>query len=640
VQQTAISQATQSAATRSARAAALLTYVPFVLFFVWMVYKERIGLIASGIAPGPDMLAATAGALLVLSPWFFLSGRRRRMLGVALFDLVLTLILFADIVYFRQFGDLVSVASLRFAGQLGTVKDSVLHLFKPSDFWLWIDIPLLAILAFVPLQGEETWLGRMQQGGLRKLAAGALALLGALIVGAIAFIDPYLSAKYYGHSMVASRMGLINYHVFDIGNYLGRLTARMTPSGPSVAKVNTWFDRNRSQDPAAAPLFGAAKGKNVIMIQVESLQNFAVNLKVNGQEVMPNVARLARESMYWDDFYSETGQGVTSDADLLGNCSLHPTRTGAVYYDYAQNHFRCMPTVLRESGYKAVAFQGMPPDFWNLATVYPHVGFEKYYNIKDGLQLDEKIGIGLSDESFLRQTADQLKELPQPYEAFVVTLTSHGPFNFEGLPHELNLGSLEGTDAGNYLHAVHYTDKAIGHFIDRLRQDGALDNAVVLLYGDHGGVFRQNSGTADLLGFAPADEVNWTRMEKSVPFLIRLPGGAHAGVQPHVAGEADIAPTLAGLLGIHSDKAYFMGRNLLDQPEGIAPFYNGSAMNDQFLFWSTDSNPALGRCYERTTHQQVDVGQCVPLAQQAADRLDVSQLIVTRDLIPKLSDQK
>jgi phosphoglycerol transferase MdoB-like AlkP superfamily enzyme len=170
--------------------------------------------------------------------------------------------------------------------------------------------------------------------------------------------------------MVASRMGLINYHLFDIGNYAGRLARRSVPSGAAVKQVNTWFAGHRPPTPATAPGFGVAKGKNVIMVQVESLQAFTMGLTVGGQEVTPNLNRVARESMNFTDFYSQTGQGVTADADLLGNCSVFPTRTGAIYYDYAGNDFRCMPRVLKDYGYATAAMQGMPPDFWNLASVY------------------------------------------------------------------------------------------------------------------------------------------------------------------------------------------------------------------------------------------------------------------------------
>jgi len=616
---------------------AVVKFAPFFIFFIWMIHKQRVGLIASGIAPGPDMLIATIGAFLAITPWLLRAEGRKRLLLMALLDAIITFILFADILYFRQFGDLVSIASLRFLPQLATVKDSVFSLVLASDIWLWADIPIIAALALLPRRPAGHWLGLLHGASFGVRPAALLSVSGAAIVAAVAVLDPFLSAKYYGHSMVASRMGLLNYHVFDIGNYLGRLSARLVPSAPAVADVQQYFAPKRLPEPAAAPpLYGAAKGKNVIAIQVESLQAFALGLKVNGQEITPNMNRLARESLNFTDFYTQTGQGVTSDADLLANCSLYPTRTGAVYYDYAANDFRCMPGLLRQNGYNAVAMQGMPPDFWNLASVYPHVGFEKYYNIKDGLVLDEKVGIGLSDVSFVRQAADRLKELPEPYYAFLVTLTSHGPFDFAELPRELNLGDLEKTDAAHYLHAVHYTDKAIGQLLDRLKADGTLDDSVVMLYGDHAGVFRSNSGFAELLQIAADDEVGWTRMEKRVPFLIRLPGGAYAGERTHAAGQIDIAPTLAGLLGVPTDATYFFGRNLLAQPAGAVPFYTGSAMNDDLLFWSKDVNPALGKCYDRKTGVQVQIDLCRPLAEEAAESLRVSRLLVTRDLIEQL----
>ncbi|HWI63247.1 MAG TPA: LTA synthase family protein [Symbiobacteriaceae bacterium] len=627
----------QTDAAWKQRFLALVKFLPYMLFFVWMIYKQRVGLVASGIMPGPDMLIATVGAFLVISPWFYRAEGRKRLVLMALLDAVITFILFADILYYRQFGDLVSIASLRFLPQLATVKDSVTHLLLASDIWLWADILLIGALALLPHGSADHWWGRLQRATLGLKSSAVLSLSGVAVVTAVAFLDPYLSAKYYGHSMVASRMGLLNYHLFDIGNYLGRLAARMTPSAPAVAEVKQYFAPLRSPLPEQPPLYGVAKGKNVIVLQIESLQAFALGLKVDGQEVTPNMNRLAGESLNFTDFYTQTGQGVTSDADLLANCSLYPTRTGAVYYDYAANDYRCMPWLLRQNGYKAVAMQGMPPDFWNLASVYPHVGFEKYYNLKDGFTTDEKIGIGLSDMSFVRQAADHLKALPQPYYAFLVTLTSHGPFDFEGLPRELKLGDLEGTDAGHYLHAVHYTDKAIGVLLDRLKADGALDNSVIMLYGDHAGIFRGNSGIPELLPMAKEDEAGWTRMEKRIPFMIRLPGAAHAGEQINTAGQIDIAPTLAALLGVPTDSTYFFGRNLNQEPKGIVPFYTGSAMTDDLLFWSKDPNPALGKCYDRKTGAEVVIDLCKPIAEEAAESLRISRLLVSRNLIGQLA---
>lgn len=38
---------------------------------------------------------------------------------------------------------------------------------------------------------------------------------------------------------------------------------------------------------------------------------------------------------------------------------------------------------------------------------------------------------------------------------------------------------------GNYIRSAHYADAALGEFINLLRDNGLLDNTMIMLYGDH-----------------------------------------------------------------------------------------------------------------------------------------------------------
>lgn len=607
----------------------------YIAFAVGLLIKQRLALSILSIPPGPGMLLASAGAILFVTAWVRRAAGRWQPGLWLLLSALITLVMYADILYYRQFGDLVSVASLRFSAQIGDVSSSVTDLLRPGDLWLWADLPLLAALLLLPAASHTRWfsLGRTRFVRLTALA-------GAMVVALVAAADPILAEQYYGHTMVGSRMGLINYHAFDVGAYAARLSARTGSKSAAIQEVQPWFEAKRqAEGPASAsPLTGSAAGKNVIVLQLESFQSFPIGMKIGQQEITPNLNRLLKESLYYPNFYHQTGQGVTADADLLANCSLHPTRTGAVYYDYADNNFRCMPTVLREQGYETVAMQGMPADFWNLTAVYPQVGFERYHSIRDYVY-DEKVGIGLSDESFLRQSVEKLKALPEPYYAFVVTLTSHGPFDFDNLPRRLNLGDLEGTKAGWYLHAVHYTDKAVGQFLDRLTAEGMLDNSVLVVYGDHQGLWRYDDGMERLLAIPGDDEVAWVQAEKGVPLMIRLPGAALTGERPEAAGQVDIAPTIAGLLGIPTEEAFFIGRDLLATSGGIVPFYRGSAADDTHLYLSGDDQAGGNTCYALRTRERVAPERCSGLEQKAARQLHISRLLTERDLIPALRPQ-
>jgi lipoteichoic acid synthase len=617
-----------SAPTSGARLSQLIGFLPIALFISWMLVKQHIALTSIGLEPGPFMALATGGTLLLISPLLLRrlgSAQVGRMLWL---NGAITLLVQIDMLYFRHFSDIVSVASLRFAGQVASVSTSVTALFHPADLLLWIDIPLIALVALY-LRRAGRWL---PSPVLRWRTASGLALVGLFVVGMAAVWDPLLSRESVGHAMVATRMGLLNYHLVDLGAYASRMTAHLAPVDDAYTEVEAWLEERPRTAPA--DLHGVAAGHNVIVLQVESLQAFTLGLRIDGQEVTPHMNRLAGQSLHFTDFYAQTGQGVTADADLLANCSLYPSRTGAVYYDFAENEYRCMPTVLREHSYKAFAMQGMPARFWNLMNAYPQVGFEHYYNLAD-LELDEQIGLGLSDESFLRQAADKLGALPEPYYAFLVTLTNHTPFDFPEIPKQLDLGELEGTKTAAYLHAVHYTDAAVGKFVARLEAEGTLDRSVLLLYGDHMGIDRNTPGLQELLQIEPHNEVALTRAEHRVPFLIRLPGAAAAGERPHAAGEIDIAPTLLGLLGLPQERI-FMGRDLLAEPGGTVAFYQGSALSDQHLFIATGVESSMGLCYDRQSGEAVSAGHCLDLAADAARRLRISRLIVERNLIGQL----
>ena len=51
-------------------------------------------------------------------------------------------------------------------------------------------------------------------------------------------------------------------------------------------------------------------------MQVESLQDFAVDFRVNGQEVMPHLRRWTADSLRFTNVTDQTSEGRTSDAEF------------------------------------------------------------------------------------------------------------------------------------------------------------------------------------------------------------------------------------------------------------------------------------------------------------------------------------
>lgn len=631
-----------SAGTRLASLpASVLTLVAAGGMVLILALKQRLALRMMGMQGADEIRWSAVGAGLILLAWLFLPRTwRGRALLLLVVDFLCTLLLYSDVLYFREYGEVLSAATLRFSNQLITVYDAVWPLLRRSDWRIWADLPvLLAFSVFavriLPRRVEE------RPFRSRLAMTAVIVIIGASLIGwALRSQKKRGVQLWLLNTYMLGHVGPLCYHGWDLVSYLDRPLQRMLPSRGATQETRQWLAKHETGQTSPSAWFGAAMGKNLIVVQMESFQAFVLDLRVNGEEITPNLNRLSRESIVLTNLYSQTGQGRTADADLLANCSQYAGQVGAVYYDYPDDHFRCLPALLRAHGYHAIAIQGIQPDFWNLDSVYPRLGFERYYNSSDGLVKDEMIGAAISDESMLRQAVPILLGTPEPYYAFVVTFSSHTPFTDPRIPHVMRLGALEGSEMGNYLHAIRYADTSLGDFLDKLRRAGALDRSMLVMYGDHAGVNPRKLRPEDMPASEAVTPTGLMRFEHRVVGLIRLPGGKLAGPFASPAGEVDLAPTIAGLAGVPVHGSPFMGDAMNTPQERVVVFNDGSALTSAGLYWSATADSGEGQCYRLADGTRLSSGDCFALAKEASTRLRISRLMVQRDLFRDLAAQK
>src|SRR5690606_7235512 len=176
------------------------------------------------------------------------------------------------------------------------------------------------------------------------------------------------------------------------------------------------------------PTLGAYKGKNVLMVQVEALQDFMFNTSIGGKEITPNLNKLMKESAYYSNFYHQTSNGRTSDADFAANCSMQPIMNGSVFIQYSGHTFDCMPNILKDHNYSASVFHAYQGGFWNRNSMYKSMNYDMFYNLKHFVT-DESVGWAVGDKSFFRQSMDVLSDQKKPFYGFLITLTSHHPYS-------------------------------------------------------------------------------------------------------------------------------------------------------------------------------------------------------------------
>ena len=590
----------------------------------WVLRESGAGLAVSGLAFSAAS-AALIGTVLALLP------RRLRPWVSWLAGALATAVLFADLIHLRFFGDLGSMAALQSVGQVGRVGASVLSLVRADDVWFWSDLLAAGVMASVVARSSRpTW-------SRARILAGGVALAGLLCGVGFASFDRATSVRQvFQSTLLARQIGVVNLHLVDVGATLMRDAARSRLTDADVAEIVGFFADRRTERAGTGPHFGAMHGRNLVMIQVESLQAFVVGLRISGREVTPTLNSLTKRSFTFTNVTDQTEEGRSSDSELATQVSLLPPDRGAAAFLYADNHYTGLAAVLAERGYttlSAVPFDGA---FWNRRVTHPAYGYRRSLFAGD-FEPGRTVGWGLSDRDFLAQAARRLSALTSPWCAYLLTLSLHHPF--EGFPDslkQLDVGDWEGTPVGNYLHTMHHFDQALAGFLADLERLGLADDTVIVLWGDHDAGFEWREENAAVMG-ATHDSAGWY-LSQRVPLVIHAPGlAAPTGGSTVPAGHVDVAPTVLGLLGVDAAAYPFIGRNLLGEP-GPGPVVGEYRCWRDLTHLYLRGGPELedGRCIDLSTMTEVGSRACAASFAEASRRVEISRLVLEYDLQQRL----
>lgn len=517
----------------------------------------------------PPMVVYVSFIVIILSFAFIHKGRNRFWFLVSC-NTLLSALLVADLMYYRGFNSFITPYLLSQTTNLDNLFSSIVSMLRPIDLLFIIDVLLLlgSGLKFKSFYAKS------------KRNTYTLFILLVLSVSYIYYQHVQLDLNEKSDSMLfrvawcpnetMSNLSPLGYHSYDIYNFYKNTKDNQLTPGENQ-EINNWFGQNQEKLPANE-YKGIFKGQNLIMIQVESLENFVLNQKVNGQEITPYLNKLLANSIYFSNFYEQVYNGTSSDADLMANTSVYPIRMGATFFRFPNNIYNSLPKLLRGVGYSTLAIHPDKGSYWNWMPALTAIGFEKTMD-ETHFNTDEKIGLGISDGSYFKQIAPIIASEKQPFYNFMVTLTSHNPFELPDQYRKLVLSQdLNVTKLGGYFQSINYTDEQIGNFLGTLDKSGKLDNTVVVIYGDHTGVHKYYN---DEVKEVQPQENWWLDDSKRIPLIIYHKGmnGREVAI---TGGQIDTMPTVAYLMGIN-EASYIntvFGRNLLNTKQDFAVLAN------------------------------------------------------------------
>ncbi|QHM20049.1 Lipoteichoic acid synthase 1 [Bacillus subtilis] len=568
--------------------------------------------------------------LLIFGLSLFLKGKNRNRYIIAMSCLV-TFVLLANMVFYRFYNDFLTIPVLFQTSNMGDLGSSIGTLLEPTDLLLAVDI---AVLIWLHIRQKAF------QSDIPSTKNERAAYF--LFVASVYFFNlglseaerPQLLTRSFDREMLVKNISLFNFHIYDGVLQSKQSAQRALADSNSLTEIENYVTANAKD--ANKRLFGAAKGRNVILVSLESTQSFVINEKLNGEEITPFLNDFIKQSYNFNNVYHQTGQGKTSDSEFIVDNSLYPLGRGAVFFTNAGNQYMAAPEILKNSGYYSAVLHANNKSFWNRDLMYDSFGYDSFFDINSYDVTDENsVGWGLKDKEFFEQSSELMKNLPQPFYSRLITLTNHFPFDLDEEDQLIDEYDSSSQTLNKYFPTVRYQDEALKRFIEKLKEDGLYDNSVIVLYGDHYGISENhNEAMGQFLGkeITPFEEV---QLQK-VPLVIHIPGITNKKPQTieTVGGQIDIRPTLMNLLGIDTKDQIQFGNDLLsDEKLDFTVLRDGSFITDQVVY--TD-----GACYDKETGKPLEeTKQCEAFADKAKQELSLSDEIIYGDLL-RFYDQK
>lgn len=549
-------------------------------------------------------------------------------------------LMFANLLFYRFYSDFMTLPVLMQRSNVDSgLKSSVIDLISWSDIFIFADVVIIAYFAFVRRLPRPifSWKGKVT-------LVGMLIITFFINLSIAEALRPELLTRSFDRQIMVRSIGMVNYHIFDAITF-NNIKKKKNSAKVSDYDATVQYFQQRNPEEVTGKLFGAAKGRNVFLISMESLQSFLIDRTFEGEELTPFLNQLKRDpsTFYFSNFYHQTGQGKTSDAEFMMDNSLHPLPSGAVYFTHAQNKFIATPSILKDAGYYSASFHANDGSFWNRIMMYRNLGYDQFFD-KPYYKVNSKnsIGWGLKDIEFFQQSTPLIQQMPQPFYAKFITLTNHHPFVLEA-PAASPTPSASATKAQeqsieknepdfkgivtDYFKTVTYFDSALKVFFDEMKKAGLYDNSIFVMYGDHYGLSsNHNKKLGEYLGYS-IGAFEHIQLQR-VPFFIVAPG-LKGEVISDIAGQLDVQPTVLHLLGVKNPYPYYFGRDLL-APHSDTPVVlrDGSFVSRQYVY-SNDTNV----CYDiKTGSALVDTTACAPYITQAQEALKISDSIIYKDL--------
>lgn len=496
---------------------------------------------------------------------------KRVLYGITYY--VLVVLLAVQYIYYQVFSRLFSFKDMQLAGEGGNYSGYILSLIN-GKFW-FVFVPLILIgVAGIYLMRYTAVISREW-----KIAVCSV-IVSVILYSHTIFTKDYGEWNSFDNdNFIYETMNdrvrafkLCGFYQYELRDLKKTVLRDLVRNDEDTEEVAAYFVE-RAVVEGGNSMTGIFEGKNVIFVLMESIGDFACR-----EDVMPTLYKMSKEGIHFSNMYAPIyGSAATINSETVTNIGYYAPLDGSMIYSYADNSFPdSLASRFADAGYAARQYHFNTPGFYDRATMNRTFGYQEYVSFMENTDGSAETGI----DTILIEDDGLYGSLIQDEKFFdyVISYTAHLPYDVTdnlvriALERHPEYNGMTYSEEMNYYFAkARITDDMFSGLIQRLEQDGLLENTVIVAVGDH-----YPYGMADkraLYDFSGVE--GYEQLLCKVPCVIWTPGMEAVEVDK-IAGSVDLLPTIVNLMGL-GDCSVYVGHDIFDDSyEGYAYFSDGS----------------------------------------------------------------
>jgi phosphoglycerol transferase MdoB-like AlkP superfamily enzyme len=372
--------------------------------------------------------------------------------------------------------------------------------------------------------------------------------------------------------------GMYEYNVRDI--YFNYFKKQTSESDDSKALLENKFSNSNIEH--NNKYTGMFENKNVIFLQLESIDNFLVT-----KEIMPTLYDLKNNSINFNNHYSfVSGGGSTFNSEYMVNTGYTtPIKLNQNAYTYNKNDYTySLPNLLKDKGYTVNAFHMNNASYYSRDVNYKSFGYDSFNSLKDNNKYTDNsywLDTELINDKEFNKLIFNTENPDEKFMSYIITYSAHMPYQADK-----GVCSLLVDDTTKVMSEydclklqARETDNMIKLLMDNLEEKGLIDNTILVLFSDHYLYTLSDKTLLDQFKETDNNLINHTA------WMVWSNDMKRKNINT-VTSQLNIMPTMLNLLGLEYHPNYYLMDDALDDNHESLVFFNDYSWYDGNVYVS------------------------------------------------------